>query len=84
MVYIWDPPIRNLLKIRLRSFLYEGTISKKNQPEVSCKVVSILRVLTVVRFDAPGRIEQKLKGSIILCVLFPVCKKTRYAKINSI
>ena len=49
MLYIWDPPIRNLPKIRLRSFLYEGTISRKNQSEVSYKEVSILRVLTVAR-----------------------------------
>ena len=39
MLYIWDPPIRKLPKIRLTSFLYEGTISQKNQPEVSYKVV---------------------------------------------
>ena len=38
----------NFPKIRLRSFLYEGTISKKNQSEVSYKVVSFLRVLTVI------------------------------------
>ena len=49
MVYIWDRPIRSLPKIRLRSFLYEGTVFQKNQPEVSYKVVSILRVLTVAR-----------------------------------
>ena len=42
--------MRNLPKIRLRSFLYEGTISQKNQPGVSHKVVSILRVLTVIQF----------------------------------
>ena len=48
MLYIWDPPIRNLPKIRLISFLYEGTISQKNQPEVSYKVVSILRVLAAL------------------------------------
>ena len=52
MLYIWDPPIRNLSKIILRSFLYEGTISQKNQPEVSYKVVSILRVLLYVIFFA--------------------------------
>ena len=50
MLYIWDPPIRNLPKIRLRSFLHEGTISENNQPEVSYKVVSIMRVLTVYCF----------------------------------
>ena len=44
----WDPQIGNLTEIRLRGFLYEGTIfQKKNQPEVSKKVVSILWVLTV-------------------------------------
>ena len=48
MLYIWDPPIGNLPKIRPRSFLYEGTISQKNQPEVSYKVVFILRALTVI------------------------------------
>ena len=49
MLYFWDPPTRNLPKIRLRSFLHEGTISQKitDQPEeVSYKVVSILQVLT--------------------------------------
>ena len=50
MLYIWDPPVRKLPKIRLRSFLYEGTISQKNKPEVSYKVVSKLRVLTVAIF----------------------------------
>ena len=35
-----DPPIRNLTKIRLISFLHEGTIFKKNQPEDSYKVFS--------------------------------------------
>ena len=48
MLYVWGLPIRSLPKIRLRSFLYEGTISQKNQPQVSYKVGSILRVVTVL------------------------------------
>ena len=47
MSFIYDPPIRKLPEIRLRSFLCQGTISKENQPGVSYKVISILRVLSV-------------------------------------
>ena len=47
--HIQDPLIRNLPKISLRGFLYHGEIFRKNQPEVSKKVVSILPVLTVLR-----------------------------------
>ena len=45
--WICNPVIGNLPEIRLRDFLYQGTIFGKNQPEVSKKVVFILRVLTV-------------------------------------
>ena len=49
--WIWDPLTRNLTEIRLRGFLYQGTIVQKNQPEVSEKVVSISRVLNVIFLD---------------------------------
>ena len=47
--WIWDLLTRNLTEIRLRDFLYQGTMFKKNQPEVSAKVVSISRVLTAFK-----------------------------------
>ena len=46
--WIWGPLTGNLPEIRLRGFFYQGTTFRKNQPEVSQKVVSILRVLTVL------------------------------------
>ena len=47
----WGPMTRNLTEIGLRGFLYQGTIVRQNQPEVSKKVVSISRVLIVLPGD---------------------------------
>ena len=46
--WIWDPLIGNLPEIRLRDFLYQGAIFRKNRAEVSEKKVSILRVFTAL------------------------------------
>ena len=51
---IWGPLKRNFKEIRLRGFLYQGTIIRKNQPGVSEKVVSISRVLTVLNSKEQG------------------------------
>ena len=46
--WIWGPLTRNLIEVRLRGFLHQGTIFRQNQPKVSKKVVSISWVLTIV------------------------------------
>ena len=43
---------RNWLNFRLRSFLYQGTLWQKIQAVVSYKLVSYMRVLTVILKEA--------------------------------
>ena len=53
------------MEIRRKGILYQGTIVRKNQPEVSKKVVSISRVLTVFATEKRFRNNLSISGNVI-------------------